>query len=158
VHETSHDTSQRFINNGLLGHSRKHPYLSHGGNWKLTPLPPSDVLIHLLLSETILSPLPLRTAEISSVGDCGSFLERPITSLMVSQYDCLIYIMFINFRKKHYNMFAWLGLKYTRFAVTTVSVFAKKSFIWSTALRNRQISSDILRQERKIILILIPCF
>ena len=51
-----------------MGHSRKHPYHPHGGNWKLTPLPPSDVLIHLLLSETILSPLPLRTAEISSVG------------------------------------------------------------------------------------------
>jgi hypothetical protein len=52
----------------IMGHSRKHPYHPHGGNWKLTPLPPSDVLIHLLLSETILSPLPLRTAEISSVG------------------------------------------------------------------------------------------
>jgi hypothetical protein len=52
----------------IMGHSRKHPYHPHGGNWKLTPLPPSDILIHLLLSETILSPLPLRTAEISSVG------------------------------------------------------------------------------------------
>ena len=31
-------------------------------------LPPLDVLTHLLLSETIFSPLPLRTAEISSVG------------------------------------------------------------------------------------------
>ena len=51
-----------------LGNSRKHPYLPHGGNWKLTPLPPSDALVHLLLSETIFSPLPLRTAEISSVG------------------------------------------------------------------------------------------
>jgi hypothetical protein len=51
-----------------LGHSRKHPYHPHGGNRKLTPLPPSDVLIHLLLSETLFSPLPLRTAEISSVG------------------------------------------------------------------------------------------
>ena len=30
-----------------------HPYHPHGGNRKLTPLPPSDVLIHLLLSETI---------------------------------------------------------------------------------------------------------
>jgi hypothetical protein len=29
--------------------SRKHTYHPHGGNWKLTPLPPSDVLIHLLL-------------------------------------------------------------------------------------------------------------
>jgi hypothetical protein len=29
-----------------------------GGNEKLTPLPPSDVLIHLLLSETIFSLLP----------------------------------------------------------------------------------------------------
>ena len=57
----------------LLGYSRKHPYHPHGGNWKLTPLPPSDVLIHLLLSETIFSPLPLRTAEISSVGGVWIF-------------------------------------------------------------------------------------
>ena len=41
-----------------MGHSRKHPYHPHGGNWKLTSLPPSDVLIHLLLSETIFSPPP----------------------------------------------------------------------------------------------------
>jgi hypothetical protein len=58
---------------GILGHFRKHPYHSHGGNRKLTPLPPSDVLIHLLLSETILSPLPLGTAEISSVGGVWIF-------------------------------------------------------------------------------------
>ena len=57
----------------ILGHSRKHPYLPHGGNWKLTPLPPLDVLIHLLLSETIFYPLPLRTAEISSVGGVWTF-------------------------------------------------------------------------------------
>jgi hypothetical protein len=56
-----------------MGHSRKHPYHPHGGNWKLTSLPPSDVLIHLLLSETIFSPLPLRTAEISSVGGVWIF-------------------------------------------------------------------------------------
>ncbi len=56
-----------------LGHSRKHPYHPHGGNRKLTPLPPSDVLLHLLLSETIFSPLPLRTAEISSVGGAWIF-------------------------------------------------------------------------------------
>ena len=36
-----------------MGHARKHPYHPHGGNRRLTPLPPSDVLIHLLLSETI---------------------------------------------------------------------------------------------------------
>jgi hypothetical protein len=48
-----------------MGHSRKHPYHHHGGNRKLTPLPPSDVVIHLLFSEIIFSPLPLRTAEIS---------------------------------------------------------------------------------------------
>jgi hypothetical protein len=57
-----------FPPNTRLGHSRKHPYLPHRGNWKLTPLPPLDVLIHLLLSETIFSPLPFQTAEISSVG------------------------------------------------------------------------------------------
>jgi hypothetical protein len=45
----------------------------HVGNWKLTPLPPSDVPIHLLLSETIFSPLPLRMAEISSVGGVWIF-------------------------------------------------------------------------------------
>jgi hypothetical protein len=56
-----------------MGHSRKHPYHPHGGNRKLTPLPPSDVLIHLLLSETIFSPLPLQTAEISSVGGVWIF-------------------------------------------------------------------------------------
>jgi hypothetical protein len=33
----------------------------------VNPPTPSDVLIHLLLSESILSPLPLRTAEISSM-------------------------------------------------------------------------------------------
>jgi hypothetical protein len=54
-------------------HFRKHPYHPHRGNWKLTPLPPSDVLIHLLLSETILSPIPLRTAAISSVGGVWIF-------------------------------------------------------------------------------------
>ena len=29
-----------------MGHSRKHPYLPHRGNWKTTPPSPSDVLIH----------------------------------------------------------------------------------------------------------------
>ena len=70
--------SDGFNQNKVLGHSRKHPYHPHGGNRKLTPLPPSDDLIHLLLSETIFSPLPLQTAEIPSVGEYGSFLERPI--------------------------------------------------------------------------------
>jgi hypothetical protein len=40
---------------------------------EVNPPPPSDVLIHLLLSETILSPLPLRMAEISSVGGVWIF-------------------------------------------------------------------------------------
>ncbi len=31
-------------------------------NGSFNPLPPSDVLVHFLLSETIFSPLPLRTA------------------------------------------------------------------------------------------------
>jgi hypothetical protein len=65
-----------------MGHSRKHPYHPNGGNRKLTPLHPSDVLIHLLLSETIFSPLPLGMAEISSVGGVGiSFLEQPNESM-----------------------------------------------------------------------------
>jgi hypothetical protein len=63
-----------------MGHSRKHPYHPHRGNRKLTPLPPSDVLIHLLLSETIFSPLPLRTAEISSVGGMDLFWNDPMYS------------------------------------------------------------------------------
>ena len=32
-----------------MGHSRKHPYLPHRGNCNLIPLPPSDVLIHLII-------------------------------------------------------------------------------------------------------------
>ena len=60
-----------------MGHSREHPYHPHGGNRKLTPLPPSDVLIHLLLSETIFSPLPLRRQKFPLWGEYGSFLERP---------------------------------------------------------------------------------
>jgi hypothetical protein len=47
-----HGINRLFI--AFLLHSRKHPYHSHKGNWKLTPppppppppLPPSDVLIH----------------------------------------------------------------------------------------------------------------
>ena len=58
---------------GPMSHSRKHPYHPHRGNRKLTPLLPSDVLIHLLLSETTFSPFPLRTAEISSVGGVWIF-------------------------------------------------------------------------------------
>ena len=65
----------KFKNNA--GHSRKHPYHPHRGNWKLTPLPPSDVLIHLLLSETILSPLPSGRQKFPLWGECGFFLERP---------------------------------------------------------------------------------
>jgi hypothetical protein len=60
-----------------MGHPRKHPYHPHRGNRKLTPYLFSNVLIHLLLLETIFSPLPLQMAEISSVGEYGSFLERP---------------------------------------------------------------------------------
>ena len=66
------------------GHSRKHPYHPHGGNGKLTPLSPSDVLIHLLLSETIFSLLPLRTAEISSVGGVWIFSGTTHCSLTCS--------------------------------------------------------------------------
>ena len=59
-----------------MGHSRKHPYLPHGGNWMLTPLPPLDVLIHLL-SETFFLPSPSGRQKFPPCGECGSFLERP---------------------------------------------------------------------------------
>jgi hypothetical protein len=59
----------------ILGHSRKHPHLPHGGNWKLTPLPPLDVLIQLLLSETIFYPLPYGRQKFLLWGECGHFLE-----------------------------------------------------------------------------------
>ena len=59
------------------GSSRKHPYLPHRGNWMLTPLPPSDVLIHLLLSETFFLPSPSGLQKFPPRGECGSFLERP---------------------------------------------------------------------------------
>jgi hypothetical protein len=68
--------SNGFNQNKVLGHSRKHPYHPHAGNRKLNPLTPSDVLIHLLLSETIFSPLPLQKFPLW--GEYGSFLDRPI--------------------------------------------------------------------------------
>ena len=52
-------------------------------------------------------------------------------------------------------MFALFGLSCTRFA-NYLSCFAKKSLSWSTACWNGQISSGILRQERKIILMEFP--
>jgi hypothetical protein len=61
----------------VMGHSRKHPYHPHGGTRKLTPLPPSDVLIHLLLSETIFLPSPSGRQKFPPWGEYGSFLERP---------------------------------------------------------------------------------
>ena len=78
-HDSKHFLIWWFLANifHILGHSRKH----HGGNRKLTPLPPSDVLIHLLLSETMFSPLPLRTAEISSVGSMDLFWNNPFQKL-----------------------------------------------------------------------------
>jgi hypothetical protein len=68
-----------------MGHSRKHPYHPHRGNRKLTPYPlwMSLLLIHLLLSETIFSSLPLRTAEISSVGgSMDLFWNDPMLIIM----------------------------------------------------------------------------
>jgi hypothetical protein len=54
-----------------LGHSRKHPCHPHWGNWKLTPLPPSDVTFTIIRNNFV--SLPLRTAEISSVGGVWIF-------------------------------------------------------------------------------------
>ena len=52
-------------------------------------------------------------------------------------------------------MFALFGLSCTRFAVTICPALLK-SLSWSTACWNGQISSGILRQERKIILMEFP--
>jgi hypothetical protein len=60
-----------------LGHSRKHPYHPHGGNKKLTPLPPSDVLIHLLLSETIFLPSPSGRQKFLCGGSMDLFWNDP---------------------------------------------------------------------------------
>ena len=67
------------MQSGVLGHSRKHPYHPQRGNWKLTPLPPLDVLIHLLLPETIFFSPPTLDGR-NFLWECGSFLERPIKS------------------------------------------------------------------------------
>ena len=69
-----------------MGHSTKHPYHPHGGNWKLTPLPPSDVLIHLLLSfRNNFFPSPSGRQKFPMWGKCGSFLERP-NPFLLKQY------------------------------------------------------------------------
>ena len=61
-------------NNKVLGHSRKHPYHPHGGNWKLTsPTPFGCPNTFTIIRNNFVSPPP--------VGECGSFLERPIRSL-----------------------------------------------------------------------------
>jgi hypothetical protein len=77
-----------------MGHSRKHPYHPHRGNRKLTPLPHSDVLIHLLLSETIFSPLLLRTAEISSVG--GVWIFSGTTQFQNLFYSFLSFLLYLS--------------------------------------------------------------
>ena len=84
-----------------MGHSRKDPYHPHSGNIKLTPLPPSDVLIHLLLSETIFSPLLLRTAEISSMGEVWIFSGTTQSAFTI--YRCYILIIIIIIYMKNFS-------------------------------------------------------
>jgi hypothetical protein len=81
-----------------MGQSRKHPYLPHRGNWKLTPLPPSDILIHLLLSETNFCSLPHRMAEVSSSGVTlyqgapgSKFSKAPLVEVLKARVEHRIY-------------------------------------------------------------------
>jgi hypothetical protein len=54
------------------------PCHPHRGNRKLTPLPPSDVLIHLLLSETIFSPPPPDGRNFLCGGSMDLFWNNPM--------------------------------------------------------------------------------
>ena len=51
---------RQFWRETASGHSRKHPYHPHGGNRKLTPLPPSDVLNYTftIIRNNFFSPPP----------------------------------------------------------------------------------------------------
>ena len=60
----------------------------------LTPLPPSDVLIHLLLLETFFSPLPSGRQKFPLWGECGFFLERP-NVVFIKKSVMLCEIMYI---------------------------------------------------------------
>jgi hypothetical protein len=99
-----------------LGHSRKHPYHLHrAGNWKLTPLPPSDVLIHLLaiIRNNSVSPPPpdgrnfLRGGSVDLFWNyplllCGSG-QSQILWLSTRQNPCLHVLKITDFVKKICN-------------------------------------------------------
>ena len=59
-----------------MGHSRKHPYVLHGGNWKLIPLPPFGCPNTLLLSESNFSPSPSGQQKFPPWVECGSMSRR----------------------------------------------------------------------------------
>ena len=62
-----------------MGHSRKHPYHPHGGNWKLTPLPPSDVLIHFtIIRNDFVSPPPPDGRNFLRGGSVNLFWNDPM--------------------------------------------------------------------------------
>ena len=78
----SSDIYAKSVHERSVHHSRKHPYHPHGGNWKLTPLPPLDVLIHFtIIRNNFVSPSPSGQQKFPPWGECGSFLERPNTHL-----------------------------------------------------------------------------
>jgi hypothetical protein len=77
----------------LMGHSRKHPYHPHGGNRKLTPLPPLDVLIHSLLSETnFFSPPPSDGRNFLCGGSMDLLWNDPIWNYVSKKYLKLFYL------------------------------------------------------------------
>ena len=92
--------------------------------------------------------------------------SQTLKDLFTTVYECLkIYLYKLNgfavrtilykFSARNTNMFALFGLSCTRFAITICPALLK-SLSWSTACWNGQISSGILRQERKIILMEFP--
>jgi hypothetical protein len=61
----------------------------------LTPYTPSDVLIHLLLSEKFFSPLRSGRQKFPLWGECGSFLERPIIEIYMQSFDLFFVVFFL---------------------------------------------------------------
>jgi hypothetical protein len=69
-----------------MGYSRKHPYHPHGGNRKLTPLPPSDVLIlantFTIIRNNFFSPPPPDGRNFLRGGSMDLFWNDPIAIKM----------------------------------------------------------------------------
>ena len=61
-----------------MGHSRKHPYHPHGGNWRLTPTPFGCPNTFTIIRNNFVSPPPPDGRNFLREGSVDHFLNNPI--------------------------------------------------------------------------------